>query len=55
MLTHLPPGFPITRKLHACILGRITVGTGAVIGGNVWLTHDVPAGGRIAQAASRED
>jgi serine O-acetyltransferase len=39
----------------ATILGRITVGQGAVIGGNVWLTHDVPAGGRIAQAASRED
>jgi serine O-acetyltransferase len=39
----------------ATILGRITVGKGAVIGGNVWLTHDVPAGGRIAQAASRED
>jgi serine O-acetyltransferase len=39
----------------ATILGRITLGKGAVIGGNVWLTHDVPAGGRIAQAASRED
>ena len=38
----------------ATILGRITIGKGAVIGGNVWLTHDVPAGGRIAQAASRE-
>jgi serine O-acetyltransferase len=34
----------------ATILGRITLGKGAVIGGNVWLTHDVPAGGRIAQA-----
>ena len=38
----------------ATILGRITLGKGAVIGGNVWLTHDVPAGGRIAQAESRE-
>ncbi len=38
----------------ATILGRITLGKGAVIGGNVWLTHDVPAGGRVAQAASRE-
>ena len=37
----------------ATILGRITLGKGAVIGGNVWLTHDVPAGGRIAQAESR--
>ena len=39
----------------ATLLGRITVGKGAVIGGNIWLTHDVPAGGRVAQAASRED
>jgi serine O-acetyltransferase len=39
----------------ATILGRITVGKGAVIGGNVWLTHDVPAGGRIAQAESRAE
>jgi serine O-acetyltransferase len=38
----------------ATILGRITLGKGAVIGGNVWLTHDVPAGGRVAQAESRE-
>ncbi|MET0264381.1 MAG: serine O-acetyltransferase EpsC [Duganella sp.] len=37
----------------ATILGRITIGKGAVIGGNVWLTHDVPAGGRIAQAESQ--
>jgi serine O-acetyltransferase len=26
----------------ATILGRITIGRGSVIGGNVWLTHDVP-------------
>jgi serine O-acetyltransferase len=39
----------------ATILGRITLGKGAVIGGNVWLTHDVPAGARVAQAASRTD
>ncbi len=39
----------------ATLLGRITVGRGAVIGGNVWLTHDVPPAGRVAQAASRED
>jgi len=38
----------------ATILGRITLGKGAVIGGNVWLTHDVAPGGRIAQAESRE-
>lgn len=39
----------------ATILGRITLGRGAVIGGNVWLTHDVPAGAHISQAASREE
>ncbi|WP_016835649.1 serine O-acetyltransferase EpsC [Herbaspirillum lusitanum] len=39
----------------ATILGRIRLGRGAVIGGNVWLTHDVPAGAHISQAASRED
>jgi serine O-acetyltransferase len=39
----------------ATVLGRITIGKGAVIGGNVWVTHDVPPGARVAQAASRED
>jgi serine O-acetyltransferase len=39
----------------ATVLGRITVGRGAVIGGNVWLTHDVAPGARVAQAASREE
>ena len=33
----------------ATILGRITIGSGAVIGGNVWLTHSVPAGARFTQ------
>ena len=28
----------------ATILGRITIGRGSVIGGNVWLTRSVPAG-----------
>lgn len=31
------------------ILGRVRIGKGAVIGGNVWLTHDVPPGMRVAQ------
>jgi serine O-acetyltransferase len=39
----------------ATILGRVTVGRGAVIGGNVWLTRSVPAGARITQAASRRE
>jgi serine O-acetyltransferase len=39
----------------ATVLGRITIGRGAVIGGNVWVTHDVAPGARVAQAASREE
>jgi len=39
----------------ATVLGRITIGKGAVIGGNVWVTHDVAPGARVAQAAARED
>jgi serine O-acetyltransferase len=34
----------------ATILGRITIGKGSVIGGNVWLTQSVPAGSVITQA-----
>lgn len=33
----------------ATVLGRITVGAGSVIGGNVWLTHSVPPDSRISQ------
>ncbi len=33
----------------ATILGRITVGAGSIIGGNVWLTRSVPPGSRIQQ------
>ncbi|KQM75415.1 serine O-acetyltransferase EpsC [Xylophilus sp. Leaf220] len=34
----------------ATILGRVTIGRGAVIGGNVWLTDSVPAGASVTQA-----
>ena len=37
----------------ATILGRIVIGRGSVIGGNVWLTHSVPAGSNITQAKTR--
>ncbi len=37
----------------ATILGRITVGSGSVIAGNVWLTHSVPPGSAITQAVHR--
>ncbi len=39
----------------ATVLGRVVVGRGSVIGGGVWLTHGVPAGSRILQAAVRGD
>ncbi|MDR2962217.1 MAG: serine acetyltransferase [Bacteroidales bacterium] len=31
---------------NATILGRITIGEGAVIGGNMWITHDVEPGAK---------
>jgi serine O-acetyltransferase len=34
----------------ATILGRITIGRGSVIGGNVWLTRSVPPGSQVSQA-----
>jgi len=34
----------------ATVLGRVTVGKGSIIGGNVWLTRSVPPGSRIVQA-----
>ncbi|MDR0937944.1 MAG: serine acetyltransferase [Mediterranea sp.] len=34
---------------NATILGRITVGRGATVGGNIWVTEDVPPGARIVQ------
>ena len=37
----------------ATVLGRITIGRGSSIGGNVWLTHSVPPGSNITQAKAR--
>jgi serine O-acetyltransferase len=34
----------------ATVLGRITIGRGSTIGGNVWLTHDVPPQSNVSQA-----
>ncbi len=39
----------------ATILGRITIGRGSVIGGNVWLTRSVPPGSNITQAQVRSE
>ncbi|MFO1131625.1 MAG: serine O-acetyltransferase EpsC [Hyphomicrobiales bacterium] len=35
----------------ASILGRVTIGAGSIIGGNVWLTRSVPPGSSVTQAA----
>ncbi|MDA7415899.1 serine acetyltransferase [Xenophilus arseniciresistens] len=35
----------------ATILGRVTLGQGATIGGNVWITDDVPPGAAVTQAS----
>lgn len=39
----------------ATVLGRVTIGRGASIGGNVWVTHDVAAGAHITQARALHD
>ena len=42
-------GSHVTVYAGATILGRVKIGDHAVIGGNVWVTHDVPAGAHIVQ------
>lgn len=39
----------------ATILGRITIGKGSTIGGNVWVTRSVPPHSNITQAAPKQD
>jgi serine O-acetyltransferase len=39
----------------ATLLGRITIGRGSVIGGNVWLTRSVPPDSNISQAQTRSE
>jgi serine O-acetyltransferase len=34
----------------ATVLGRVTIGRGSTIGGNVWLTRSVPPGSSVSQA-----
>jgi len=33
------------------ILGRVRIGKGSIIGGNVWLTHDIEPGTRVVQGS----
>lgn len=45
----------VTIYSNTSVLGRITVGRGTIIGGNVWLTHSVPAGSRVLQGNAVTD
>lgn len=45
----------VTIYSNASILGRITIGRGSVIGGNIWLTHSVPPDSKILQTRAIED
>jgi len=45
----------VTIYSGATILGRVTIGAGSVIGGNVWLTRSVPPGSQISQARPRSE
>lgn len=39
----------------ATILGRVTIGKNSVIGGNVWLTNDLPANSRVIQKRPKDN
>ncbi|MES2257560.1 MAG: serine O-acetyltransferase EpsC [Pseudomonadota bacterium] len=39
----------------ATVLGRITIGAGSTIGGNVWLTQSVPPDSNVSQAQMRNE
>lgn len=39
---------------NATILGRVTIGDNAVVGGNIWVTTDVAPGERLIQAKSKQ-
>jgi serine O-acetyltransferase len=36
----------------ATILGRVTIGSDSMIGGNVWITNDIPPGSKVVQQRS---
>ena len=44
----------VTIYANATVLGRVTLGRGSSIGGNVWLTRSVPAGSVITQAMEKD-
>ena len=60
---HLQKGLPrhpvveddVVIYAGATVLGRVTIGRGATIGGNLWVTHDVLPGAHITQAVARHE
>ena len=44
----------VTIYANATVLGRVTLGKGSSIGGNVWLTRSVPPGSVITQAMEKD-
>lgn len=60
-LDDVPKGMPrhpiveddVTIYSGATVLGRITIGKGSVIGGGVWVTHDLPPGSFVTQARTQ--
>ena len=43
----------VTIYSNASVLGRITIGRGSVIGGNIWLTHSVPPNTVLTQSRAQ--
>ncbi len=44
----------VTVYSNASILGRITIGHHSTIGGNIWLTHNVPPHSRVLQSKAED-
>ena len=44
----------VTVYSNASILGRITVGHHSVVGGNIWVTHDLPPYSRLQQSRPQD-
>lgn len=45
----------VTVYSNTSILGRVRIGHHTVVGGNVWLTHDVPAHSRVLQSQAVQE
>jgi serine O-acetyltransferase len=54
-LRHPIIGDDVVIYAGATILGRVTIGRGSTVGGNVWLTRSVPPDSHITQAHTRQE